>query len=406
MNLDHDKALTYTLIIFIIIFVVFTCYNSFGLCAGANTEEHYIDIKQTDRPIKYKREEGCKYRMPQVLVNMLEKNGIKETYDDDYVLYFPCTYNNINKEIGLIKPTLHDQRFYIVNNADQLSSKDYIWKNLVKTYGREKAKKIMPETFILYNNKDLKLFKKLYDPKKIYIMKKNIQRQEGLKITKSKKEILNAIKDNYVVVQELLQNPYIISKRKTNMRFYLLLVCKNNEVSAYVHHEGFMYYTKVPFIKGSTKMDPNVTTGYIDRQVYIDNPLTLGDLKKYLDDTGNKNRQLLDIEYDIIENGEKISEYAFNNIYKTLNKVVQAIKDTVCVGSHISPYLSYQLFGVDVALNDKLEAQIMEVNKGPDQSFKDERDGKVKQKVTDDIFKILKVIPNYDDHDFITIYEE
>jgi len=111
-------------------------------------------------------------------------------------------------------------------------------------------------------------------------MKKNIQRQEGLKISNSKHEILDGYKNGYVLVQELLQDPYLISGRKTNMRFYVLVVCKANNTDCYVHKDGFMYYTKVPFVKNSLDDAPNITTGYIDRQVYIDNPLTHYDLRK------------------------------------------------------------------------------------------------------------------------------
>jgi hypothetical protein len=59
-------------------------------------------------------------------------------------------------------------------------------------------------------------------------MKKNIQRQEGLKISKDKNEILNCYKDGYAVVQELLQDPYLINGRKINLRVYCLFIKKSN----------------------------------------------------------------------------------------------------------------------------------------------------------------------------------
>ena len=44
-----------------------------------------------------------------------------------------------------------------------------------------------------------------------------------------------------------------------------------------------MYYTKKHFIKNNNTLDNHVTTGYVERSVYTENPLTHEDFKKYLD---------------------------------------------------------------------------------------------------------------------------
>ena len=184
------------------------------------------------------------------------------------------------------------------------------------------------------------------------------------------------------------------------MRFYLLIVCQNNEISAYVHNEGFMYYTKSPFIKGTIRKGPNITTGYVERYVYQINPLTHGDLRKYLDDP---DRNLNETETVVRNRNQKISDVVFNRIYKMLSMVVFAVKDQICQNSNLKPYVTFQLFGCDVAFNDQLNPMIIEVNKGPDLGSKDERDGNVKMKVADDILKIIKVKPDLM-NGFIKIY--
>lgn len=379
-----------------IIFLLLLC-----LCCSIIFSNYQVPIVEGFGNIKWKREETCKYYLNQTLKDVLDKHGFDETKVDDYTLYFPCSYNNIKKEVlaSSLANTSANQKFFIVNNADELSSKDHIWKNLVRTYGLSESSKIMPRSYILYQNEDMERFKKEYSRKKTYIMKKNIQRQEGLKITKRKKDILSGFNNQYVVAQELLQDPYTIDKRKTNMRFYLLLVCKNNKITAYVHDNGFVYYTKVPFKKNTTSTDINITTGYIDREVYKTNPLTLQDFREYLD----KDRELSSEEINIFTSGNYLSEYAFNNCHKVLNKLVESIKHTVCVGSKLQYNTSFQLFGVDIAFNNKLDAQIIEVNKGPDLGKKDDRDGVIKTKVVEDILKVIHVIDS-DDHDFKQIY--
>ena len=399
MNILHDNVTKYMIIILCITLFLIICIWFYKLLRL--DVEHMVNIEPIDRPVKWKMSDGCKYMMTKTFKTVLDKNNLKETKDDDYVIYFPCTYNKIDDEIKAVKPKKSDQRIFIVNNADELSSKSSIWKNLVSKYGRDGAKKIMPTTYVLYDSNDVDLLKKEYNKYNIYILKKNIQRQEGLKITKDLDKMVNGYKDGYVVAQELLQDPYTINGRKINMRFYLLLVCKNNEVSAYAHEEGFMYYTKVHFVKGSLSDDTNITTGYIDRKVYEENPLTLGDFRNYLD---NNHRKLTPIEISYMEQNVLLSALVFNRIYDLLRKVVIAVSHTTCIDSHLKSNITFQLFGADIALNDKLEPQLMEVNKGPDLGTKDERDGNIKHGVVTDVFKILKVLPN-NGHKFIKILE-
>jgi len=364
--------------------------------------EHMIEIEPIRGELKWKRNPNCMFGISDTMKNVLNRHNFKETRDDNYHLYLPCTYNKINDEIYDIQKLnngkINDQRFFIVNNADQLSSKNNIWANLVKTYGRKGASYIMPTTYLLFDKQDMELFDEEHDPDKIYILKKNIQRQEGLKITNNKDEILEASKDNYVVVQELLQDPYLINGRKINMRFYVLFVCKNNEVSTYVHWDGFMYYTAKLFTEGSLEDGPNITTGYIDRSVYDKNPLTLSDFREYLDDP---NRNLSQKEMELIYSNMRISRYVFSEIYKMLKKVAISVSNSICIDSYLRPYLTFQLFGADVALNKDLHPQLMEMNKGPDLGAKDARDSNVKHVVVSDILKVIKMVGG--NHRFIKI---
>lgn len=385
------------LLLLIIIASIFTLNYLFN---KIHAIEGMVDIPPVNREVKWKRNKNCKFLMTKTIKNVLNNNNLVETKGDDWVIYMPCTYNHISDEISQTKPLSVDQRFFIVNNADQLTSKSAIWRNLVKTYGRDTAKKIMPTTYILNSPKDISLLKQEHHKDKIYIMKKNIQRQKGLEITRDVNKILKGSGDSYVVAQELLQDPYLIDGRKINMRFYVLFVCRHNEVSAYVHREGFMYYTKERFKKNTTTDGPNITTGYIDRKVYDENPLTLGDFKQYLD---NSNRDLTNPERALLENGEIISNVVFGRIYYMLKLMVDAVSSTVCVNSKLKNFLTFQLFGADVALNDQLFPQLIEINKGPDLGAKDGKDGDVKHKVVTDIFKVIKVLDG--EHDFLKIVD-
>jgi len=387
-------------IIFIMAVCVLMIYQI--LFESNKQTENMINIDY--KPAKWNRNK-CEYLMNTTLENELSSNDIEKS--ELWNLYFPCAYDEIEKEVNQM-PIVDGGKYFILENADVMVAKEWLWKFVVIYYGFEKAKTLLPTSYVLYENIDKQRFEREYDPKKLYIMKKNIQRQEGLKITKSKDEILDGFSHDYVLVQELLQDPYLIAGRKTNMRFYVLVVCKGDNTDVYVHNEGFMYYTKVPFVKNSLDDAPNITTGYIDRQVYIDNPLTHGDLRIYLDDP--KRNGLLQVESEIRKQGLKISDVYFSRIYNLIRDVFMAFVGRMSQGANgkkkfNSSNITFQLFGVDVGVNDNLSPMIMEINKGPDLGAKDERDSKLKHGVVRDMLQIVGVARNASKNGFIKVLD-
>ena len=390
MNMVYSKNIIIILLIVMITYVAYNCIvntiNKYNECY-----EHMVNITPVNKTIKWGKDATCKYQMTQAYLDILKEYSIDETSNGDWSIYFPCTYNNSENEIKKVNPTSSDQRIFIVNNSDAIASKSNLWKNIVTKYGREEAKTMSPISYVLYDNNDLTLFKNEYKPENLYIMKKNVQRQEGLKITNNKDEILDGYKKSYVVAQELLQDPYIIKGRKTNLRFYVLLVCQNNEISLYIHKDGFMYYTKMPFVKNTLKMWSNVTTGYIERWIYHINPLTHEDFRNYLD---NHDRELLDAEKELIKTNKIISEEVFLRIYNLIKKIIIASDKNICNESKLKDYISFQLFGADIAIDDKLNPKIMEFNIGPNLATHDGKDSEIKHMVIRDILKTIKVVPD------------
>lgn len=346
----------------------------------------FSKINQNNRnQLKWSRNK-CNYIMNETILNELKANGIYES-QTDWNLLFPCSYDNIQSEVNMM-PIIKGAKYFILENCDNIVAKELLWKYVVDHYDYPIAKTMMPNSYILYDKSDIDRFTKEHDDKKIYIMKKNIQRQEGLKITKDKNEILDGFKNGgYVIVQELLQNPYTISKRKTNMRFYILVVCKENDMNVFVYKDGFMYYTKDEFTIGSIDEGPNITTGYIDRSVYETNPLTHSDLKVYLDDP---NRELSQIEKSIKNQGLKISEIYFNRIYHLIRQIFTAVYGQLTKSNKFDKTNTmFQLFGADIAVDNKLNPTIMEINKGPDLGAKDQRDLELKKGVVRNMLKVI-----------------
>ena len=383
--------------IFIILFVVIVLFVIHMANHHSNNIENMINIEPVKNP-SWNRN-PCNYYMNTTLKDVLKTCNVDKDVNN-WSLYMPCHYDDIDKELDKM-PDSVDGRYFIINNADYLTAKEYLWQYVVNHHGLVKAKTMLPNTYVFNDSEDIARFKKEFVEGKPYIMKKNIQRQEGLKISKNYGELLRGKSDGYVLIQELLQNPYTISDRKTNMRFYVLVVCRKGDINVYVHNNGFMYYTKQKFNPSSFSDDNNITTGYIDRQIYIDNPLTHQDLITYLD----KDRKLSNIEQKIRDQGILISDIYFYRIRQLLRDIYMSFIGKICGGTKLNENVTFQLFGVDVAVDNELNPSVMEINKGPDMMAKDERDKEVKHAVIKDMLSIVGLVNMEKNNGFKTILE-
>ena len=67
--------------------------------------------------------------------------------------------------------------------------------------------------------------------------------------------------------------------------------------------------------------------------------------------------------------------------------------------------ITFQLFGADVIFNQDLHPYLLEINKGPDMSPRDNIDEEMKNNVQLDMFKKVGIIPNDDENSFYLIYK-
>ena len=350
----------------------------------------------------------CNYIKDDCFYDGLKESGFKLTNNlKEASLIVPCSYETTEKEIvdletNGIKTNIYGDgvRIFMLNNTDHMVSKLALWKYLKEKYGSPIASNMLAHTWDLTDNNEVELFKKQYSKNKLYITKNNYQRQEGLEIHNSLDSILNS-RDKYILVQELLQDPYLVSGRKINLRVYMLVIKDNySNIKLQIYKDGFMYYTPEYFKPNDPSFSTNITTGYVDRQIYVENPLTHMDFRIWLDDP---NRKLTDIEKYLRQTQPhiKLSDFIFSQIYEQLGFVFQTYE--TIIGTK-SLGVSFQLYGVDVAINQDLKPMVMEINKGPDLTAKDGRDKDLKVNMSCDILKSVGLIPNTDNK-FITVLE-
>lgn len=394
------------------------------------TNEYMINIPRKDHNAQWIQSSKCNYLMDDTTKKVLDTSNIKKTSNsNDADIFFPCGYNNIDDEIKSLPnvyykddiSNYHPKRVLIIEGADEITAKNYLWKNIYNHHGIKKAKEMSPNTYLLAGPQrydDIIRLETEHIPGKLYIMKKNVQNQTGLEIT----DDISFIKKNtggYVLVQELLQDPYILNRKKINLRVYVVVVCNKDKTDVYLFNNGFMYYTKQNFIKGSKDKDNHITTGYVERDIYHKNPLTHTDFKMYLDSSeGSKYhptsepRKHSPTELSLRNQGFKISDIIFKRIERLMTDVLISFKGYICrkfddIGDPVPIYDDYsvQIFGADVAINDQLQPQIIEINKGPDLSSKDDRDGIVKRKMFGDVLEMMGIKPMSQDNGLSLILE-
>lgn len=355
----------------------------------------------------------------QITKDLFEKHGITKfnknsSGSEAWDIYMPCGYSYIEKELNSIEIKSNNQKIFAIRGCNKITSKNNLWKLLVEKYGREKAKEIMPPTY-LYNDKDIALFKKKYVKGKMYLMKKNLQRKKGIVLSKNLNKILAGNQKKYKLIQEFIPS-LLINNKVFNLRLYLLVVCKDKVPIFYLHKNiKCLYASKSkenkkqdnednnsinPFVINLGKNDEDekidkwshITNSYeMDGDIYKENPYTIEELFTFLMEKNN----IPEYKIDILR----------NKIMKNIKLMADGIKDKLCV-SMDSKFnnIYFQLFGLDILIDTSLHPYLLEINKGPDMKPKDKRDYKFKEKIILDMFDKVDIIKT-DNNMFIELID-
>jgi hypothetical protein len=225
------------------------------------------------------------------------------------------------------------------------------------------------------------------------ICKKNKQQQKGITLVNTEEELKKVPMTEYAVCQQLLLNPFTIFGRKINIRIYLLIFVNQSEqrVEGHMYENGFIYYTPEKFSSTKITIDRHITTGYIDRSVYDTHPLTLLDLYDHLmngTSDGHANAAT-----NFVENPSHLLR---TNIRALMTELMNAYIPLFNQNELETPRNPnrFIIVGCDIAPDRHLGVRLMEVNKGPDLTAKDERDGRLKTDLVMDALRICGILKN------------
>ena len=375
----------FILIILLIILIIFIYF------INKNKRESNLESFQNNSNADFKYYRCENKLLGKILKNVFDTNNITHS-NNDWNIYIPCGYNDVEEELQkiLIKKNPSTKYIFGLNGCDSIVSKNKIWESLVKCYGRKDASYLMPESYILDDPNEMQVFRKNFNPSKknIYILKKNVQRKEGLKLTRDYFEILEGVSDNYRVAQKYITDLYLINQRKVNLRIYLLIVIKEKTIYFYMCKNGKCIYTNKKYNDNDLDFESNITSYNLDMTVYKTNPRNFDELKIYIDETSGKDK----------------GDLLFDNIELLMRKVSLCLSKNFFQSKNIEGSVTFQLFGGDVIFDKELHPYLLEFNKGPDMTPRDVTDETMKNLVQSDMFKTIGVLPNNEENSFSLIY--
>jgi hypothetical protein len=378
------------------LFILLLLIYALGWMLGGMSIENFTPIstiKQKFHNIRYKRCDTT--LLPKVEQNVADK--FQKVKDESWNLYLPCGYTYVEKELkdnSAIFSKKPSGWVLGISGCDELAAKDRLWNHLLKRYGEQHASVFMPTSWVTYDQEQMARFYKFAErnPGTLYIAKGNRQQQTSLYLFTEPLEAQNLFQKDYVVIQKVLTDPYLIDERKINLRIYVLVVCTGGKKTLYAYDDGFVYYTKVPYGNGK-KRDEVITSGYIDRSVYEKNPLTVKDFMAHIS----------------AKHGHNMAQKFIEMRNYVLSGVMEAVKDSLCVpdSSAKNNLIHAQTFGIDMQPNfDLTDLKLLELNKGQELTVHDARDGLLKQKMIDDVYRVLGAVNDGENVGFKKVWEE
>jgi hypothetical protein len=285
-------------------------------------------------------------------------------------LYMPCGYNTIESQMA--ENIFYGKYIFGLSGCDRIVSKNSIWQILETTYGRKFASYIMPETFILNNQQQLEMAFSEIEKGKNMICKKNLQRKLGLKFAGNKKELIECIKEDFKIAQRFMKKTLTIKGRKMNIRIYYVIKKEGDKLTFYLHKNGKILYTNKK-TGGEISFDTHITSYNMDSNIYENEamPHSIDDLRRFL--------------------GREKSNAIWSKIEEKMAFLSRAIAHVFYDNMHYDK-ICFQLFGVDVIVEENGEPFILEINKGPDMIPKCKQDETLKRIVYEDTMRIGGVI--------------
>ena len=278
----------------------------------------------------------------------------------------------------------------------ELGRKDRLWRNLYRMRRRHGSQyHIMPTSFLLPSDHDELLLDWEHHPENMYILKpKSSSRGRGIRMLKSKGDLPMrkgaSRKPKECLVQRYIQDPLLIDGYKFDMRVYVL-VTSYDPLKVYLHEEGLVRFATEKYSNSPSKLR--------DRRAHLTNYSVNAKSAKFvqntdasLDGEGSKwSLAALAVHLER-ETGAGTWARVWAQVRDIVAKTLLSVeaKINTCCKMHVShPHNCYELYGLDVVLDSRLRAWLIEANTGPALHCPSPLDRRIKSRVVCDMLNVV-----------------
>jgi hypothetical protein len=132
--------------------------------------------------------------------------------------------NRVDEAMEVMYVPKNTKAIYGLGGTDYMASKSMLALFMRSQLPKNVYDTVMPKTYVVSEEHDMQEFTYNSKENNVYIMKKNIQRQQGNYVTNDVNYILSHANE-YVIIQEMLQNPLLINACSYTRRSKTTILC-------------------------------------------------------------------------------------------------------------------------------------------------------------------------------------
>ncbi|XP_029110255.1 probable tubulin polyglutamylase TTLL9 [Scleropages formosus] len=262
-------------------------------------------------------------------------------------------------------------------------------KTLEREAGRLEAAKcdFFPRTFVLPSEYPLFVEEFKRSPGNTWIMKPVARSQgKGIFLFRKLKDIIDWKKngsrledqrdENQVeryVAQRYIENPYLISGRKFDLRVYVL-VTSYVPLKAWLYRDGFARFSGTRFSLSSID----------DQYVHLTNVAVQKTAPDYDPEKGCKWQLQKLRRYLTAKHGAETVETLFRDIDNIFIRSLQSVQKVFINDKHC-----FELYGYDILLDEDLKPWLIEVNASPSLTASSQEDYEMKYRLLEDTLNVV-----------------
>ena len=298
-----------------------------------------------------------------------------------------------DKMFPFLKTLNHYQKFNHFPMTWQLSRKDNLYNNyyeMKKKFPNEYN--YMPETYVLPRDQEFFMKEKLKnfninDKENLWLLKPVASsRGRGIRLLTDVDNI-----PKKTIATHYIYNPHLINGKKYDLRIYLLIT-GFTPLKIYLFNDGLTRFCSEEYDLNPEKMNDryihltnysiNKTSVNFEQNDSVNEEFgekwTLSTLKNYFEKNGLNFNEVWD----------KIKDIIIKIVLSVTGMAIPLIKSFQLSSGNL-----FELYGVDILLDQNLKPWLMEVNLNPSLNCDSKLDLKVKSKLLTDIFNIIGAIP-------------